>query len=202
MEFLNYLLSLFAAHGAWISFIGGFFGGEEFIIALAFLAAKNFIPIWEIFIFSFLGIFLHDIVVYSIGRLQIVQNIQKFEKFTHVSKRYEHIIVKIDERGTFNLLLITKFVFGTRLLSLFYLGFKKTKIKDFLIASFFVELLWVVIIISLGWIFGNSFYLIWDVFKNIPLAIAAILLLGFALVKLRKWISKKVLGEEKIKNKK
>jgi len=198
MTVLEFIFTLFSSYGELASFLGGFFGGEEFIIALSFLAAKGILPIWKIFLFSFLGIFLHDVFFYAIGRSRIFQNIQKFEKFIHLSKKYEHIIVKIDKKGVLNLLFTTKFIFGTRLLTLVYLGFKKKKIKEFLIGAFIIEFFWVSLFIFLGWFLGNSFYLFWDIFKNVPLAITTILLLIFFFIKFRKWMSNKILKKEGI----
>jgi len=198
MALVEFILSLLSTYGELASFLGGFFAGEEVIMTLSFLAANGVLPLWKVFLFSFLGILLCDSLFYFIGRSKLVGSLQKFEKFAHISKKYEHIILKIDKKGTLNLLFTTKFIFGTRLLTLLYLGFKKVKIAEFLISDFIVGLFWMAIVVSLGWFSGSSFYLVLDIFKNIPLAIAGILILVLAFIGIKTWISKKILKKQGI----
>jgi membrane protein DedA with SNARE-associated domain len=200
MGIVEYILSLISSYGGLASFLGGFFAGEEVIMTLSFLSANGIIPIWKVFLFSFLGIVLCDTFFYALGRMKIVQNISSFKRFASLSKKYKSLILKLNKKGTLNLLFTTKFIFGTRILTLLYLGFRRTKLLEFFISDLIVGLFWMVIVVSLGWFSGSSFYLILNIFKNVQVALLVIVLLILTFVGLKKWISTKILKKQGISN--
>lgn len=198
MGIVEYILSLISSYGELASFLGGFFAGEEVIMTLSFLSANGIIPIWKVFLFSFLGIVLCDTFFYALGRMKVIQNLSNSKRFTSLSKKYEPLILKLNKKGTLNLLFTTKFIFGTRILTLLYLGFRKTKVLEFLISDLIVGVFWMVIVVSLGWFSGSSFYLILNIFKNVQIALLVIVILVLILVGIKKWISGRMLKKQGI----
>ncbi len=198
MGIVEYILSLISSYGELASFLGGFFAGEEVIMTLSFLSANGIIPIWKVFLFSFLGIVLCDTFFYALGRMKVIQNLSNSKRFTSLSKKYEPLILKLNKKGTLNLLFTTKFIFGTRILTLLYLGFRKTKVLEFLISDLIVGVFWMVIVVSLGWFSGSSFYLILNIFKNVQIALLVIVILVLILVGIKKWISGRILKKQGI----
>ncbi len=170
------LIPLLSQYGILISFIGGLFAGEEVIATLSFLSAQGYINIWVVFIFCFIGILICDLLFFSVGKFRIFSKFSRFKRLVHFSNRVDNLVIKITKKSTIRALLYTKFIFGTRILTLVYLGFRGTQYKDFLKSDFIVGILWMVIVVSIGWFAGASFRKIIEIFANLQLAFGVLIL--------------------------
>ena len=74
---VNYLISLFGNYPILISFFAGLFGGELTLISLGFIAETGYITLWNIIIFTTLGLIISDTVLFLIGRIHYVRNIKQ-----------------------------------------------------------------------------------------------------------------------------
>ena len=189
MGFVESLLAIFSNYPSLISFLGGLLGGEETLLALSFLAANNMIPLEILFIFGFLGVYVCDLIVFSIGRFKLVHNFEKLEKHSPVYQRIDKFISKLTNESPFLALMYTKFIYGARLLTLIYLGLKKISLKQFLVSNFIVDLIWMSVIIMLGWLAGSGFKFVLDVFKNVQAAIGLVIVFVIILLIGRKCIN-------------
>lgn len=182
------LIQLFAEYSIPLCFFGGLIGGEEIIMTLSFLsAAQNLLPLWQIMIFAPIGVFLSDIIVFSIGRFHLVHNFHKLETFSKVYMKVDKVIQRISKK-VFLTLLYTKFMYGARILTLLYLGIRKTNFKKFLISDFLVVAIWIIPITLVGWLGGSGFKLVMTIFKSIQIASITIVLFIIAVFLSRKWM--------------
>ena len=195
--FIEFVRPLLSQYGVLISFLGGFFAGEEVIMTLAFLAANGLISIWTVFVFCFIGIILCDLFFFFIGRIRIIRNLKKYKKITHVSKKMDKFVTKLSRGSPFLALFYTKFIFGTRIATLIYLGYKRISLKRFLLSDIGVGLLWMSIVVSLGWFAGSSFNLILDLFKNVQIALLFLIIFAVIIIAVQKWIAKKLMQKQK-----
>jgi membrane protein DedA with SNARE-associated domain len=192
MNIENFIL-IFGDYGVLITFLGGLIGGEEAIITLAFLSAAGLFPLWWIVVFSTIGVYLSDIIILFIGRSNLINNFQRLEKYSKVYQKIDYLIVKISKKNLFLTLLYTKFLYGTRVLTLIYLGIKKVKLTKFLIYDFIVVCIWIIPIILVGWLGGSSFRVVINVFKKIELTIILVIIFIILIILIRTWIKTKLL---------
>ena len=95
------------------------------------------------------------------------------------------------------ILLSTKFIYGTRILTIIYMGIKGMSFKDFLFNDFLIGLIWMSIIVLLGWFAGNSFKVILGLFKNVQLAILSIVIFITMIIVYKIWSRKKFIKMQK-----
>jgi len=193
MNIIESFIPFFASYGTLITFLGGLIGGEEVIITFAFLSATGLFPLWWIAVFSTIGVYLSDIIVLSIGRCDRIGNFQRLEKYSKVYQKVDHLIVKISRENLFLTLLYTKFLYGTRVLTLIYLGIKKVKWIKFLIYDFIVVCIWIIPVILVGWLGGSGFRIVITVFKRAELTIMLIIIFIILVLMIRAWIKTKLL---------
>jgi len=193
----EYLFPFFEKYGILISFLGGLFGGETAIISLSFLSANGLFPLWWILVFTTIGEFISDIFVFLIGRMHFISNLTKLEKSFKVYRRIDKIIVKLSRDNIFLVILYGKFIYGASIFGLLYLGIKKKNIIEFLIADFIVVCMWIIILVTIGWLGGHGFNFIITIFNNIKIAIFLLLLFVLILISFQKWLNKKLINVQK-----
>jgi len=200
MDLINFLEPIFLSYGWLIALLGGIFAGEEVIMTLSFFASKELIPLWVVFVFCSIGIFICDLFFFLIGRLRIVKNLSEVERIARMYGKLDKIISKLTKESTILALFYTKFIFGTRILTLIYLGIKRTKIKDFVLSIIIVIILWMSVVVSIGFFAGVAFFRILEIFKNLQLAIIFIVFLVVMLLIIKKWIGNKLTqGQRRLK---
>lgn len=178
--------------GGLIAFLAGLIGGEESLLTLAFLSANGLFPFLYIFIYTSLGVWFSDILVFSLGKTHFFRRFKDIERFSHTYKKIDSFIIKLSRNNIFLTLLYTKFIYGTRVLTLLYLGSKEKKYSNFLIPDLLVVFIWSSIFICIGYLGGSSFYII-KLIGNIQIAIVALISFIFIVYIIRRWIKLKLL---------
>ncbi len=192
-KFLEIFTPMIDKYGILISFLGGFVTGESVIIALAFLSATGFIPIWYVLVFSTLGMYLSDFIPFTIGRFRIFEKFTKKELISKRLKQAEDTLQKYTKNNLFLILLYTKFIYGMSIPALIYLGFKKTPYSKFGFSNVLVNLIFVPFIVLIGWLSGRGFSFITKIFQNMRFAIFLLIVLIIILFFVRKWVSQKLI---------
>jgi membrane protein DedA with SNARE-associated domain len=174
---LDFGTALATSHAIWISLIAGFLAGEELILVLGFLSAQGMLPIWIVFIFGLIGLLVRDTLLYFVGFLRPFYKLNKYARVNKISANLDSFIQKATKQSMARMLLYTKFIFGTRILTSLYLGYKRVKPGKFIFNNAVIWAILVTIFISFGYFAGESFKFITDTFKSMTLAIAFLLLL-------------------------
>lgn len=174
---LDFGTALATSHAIWISIVAGFLAGEELILVLAFLSAQGMLPVWIVFIFGLIGLLIRDTLLYFIGFLRPLYKLNKYARVNRISANLDSFVQKTTKQSMARMLLYTKFIFGTRILTSLYLGYKRVKPSKFLFNNTLIWAILVTIFISIGYFAGESFIFIMETFKSMTLAIAFLLLL-------------------------
>jgi membrane protein DedA with SNARE-associated domain len=186
------MILLFAKdHGILVSFLGGFITGETIIIPIAFLSANGFIPLWQVLIFCTLGMYLSDFIPFTIGRFKFLRNLFKGKSLEH-AKRLENRFLKLTKSNIFLTLLYTKFIYGLSIPALIYLGHKETSYSRFALYNLLVEIIFVPIVILIGWTGGKGFTIVQTIFKDVRIAILLLILFIITVFFIRKWVNKEL----------
>src|SRR3989344_5511325 len=193
MNLVDILILILGEHPIWISFFGGIFGGEATIITLSFLSVQGYLPLWTIIIFSTLGLIISDFVLFMVGRFHFIKNIKQLEKHSKTFKKIDKIIIKWGGNNTFMVLLYTKFIYGTSIPTLIYLGMKNTPYHKFLIYNIIVNLVFMSIFMGFGILGGNSFTYLYELFNDVRFAIFGLIVFIVFFILIKKWISTKLI---------
>ena len=174
MELMNILIELVGSYSALLSYISGLLT-EEFLIFLAILSGANVLPIWIIFVFGFLGIMTHDILFYFIGRSKLAYYIKKRFQIAKRHKKIELFIEKTGRKSIFLQLLFSKFIYGIRIAIVIYVSHKEPKFRKYLVYNSLAVLIWLIIMLPLGWLAGQGFTQLLHVAKGIEKFLAIFL---------------------------
>jgi membrane protein DedA with SNARE-associated domain len=186
LSFLGYYLL--------IGFLGSIIAGETIIIPLGILSAQTSINPFLAFFSCYLGVFLADYFWFLIGKKNLIKKI--FPIFYRLeNKKLPETFRKLLLEKTLYSMIIVKFSYGFRILTILYLGDRFRKTKEFLMYNSLAVFLGTGIIFLLGWLIGKGVGNFITFFEDIRFGITLVLILTLVLiciVKLfEKWFTKK-----------
>ena len=160
-----------------VSFFAPAFGGDAAAIGLAFLSAQGHYPLWTLFTFGVVGTVFADSVWFFIAKQRVVNTIRNGGRFSARYQKVEETVVRLSHSNDFLLLLLAKYIYGTRILTIFYVSLKELAFGKFLIYSSVTTVLWIIPICTIGWLAGMGFDMVLTMFRNVQLALAFLLVL-------------------------
>ena len=119
---LEYLIIFFAAA----------FGAEPALLTLGFLAAQGVFPIYPVMLLSFLGTFLSDGFWFLLGRTATMRKIISSRLADKTISVISRAIKRISRGNNVIILIIIKFVVGTRVLVIMSLSSTDMKLREFM----------------------------------------------------------------------
>ncbi|MEK7554668.1 MAG: hypothetical protein AAB518_01640 [Patescibacteria group bacterium] len=171
--------------------LGAIIGGEETILIISMLSAEHVIGFKTVLFFSFLGTLISDTLWFYAGDLVV-----KLERWRIFSKKFEEvaeIIRKISGKSHFRALMMTKFFYGTRILTLFHVRRDGMPVWEFIPTNAVVVAIWTAAIVVFGWLAGKGVVSL-GILENIEGLIGTVLLVIIAFHFLRKWLNKRLLA--------
>ncbi len=177
-----------------LPFLGAFFGGEETIILISMLSATGAIGFQEVLFFVFLGTMLSDACWFLIGRRFLVylgKRPRMNERFTMIAA----FINRLTGRSHMLAMLVTKFLYGTRIIMLFYLGREKLSFPRFLSYNAVVTAIWTLAICWIGWLAGRGVINIIDTFDSVSYGLGFAVLAGIAFYSIRIWLNHTIIED-------
>lgn len=136
-------------------FLGSFFFGETVIITASFLSGQGVWSLSNVFWFSLAGTVISDAIWFLFGQ-KIFKLIKGWNKYEN---KYKLLLVKLKNitgRKPFLSLLFSKFLYGTRILTIFYLSTKKISFWIFIVFDTIGTIFWLTIILLIGWLTGKG----------------------------------------------
>lgn len=191
------ILPFIGQYGKTISFFGGFITGESMIVTLAFLSAQGVLPLWQVFVFCTLGMYLSDFIPLIIGRFKFFRKLFERKKFVKKIEKIEHNLQKYARNNLFLILFYSKFIYGLSIPALIYLGTKKTSYLKFAFYNFLVEIIFVPMVILIGWFSGRGFLFTKNIFKDIRIAIFLLIIFIILFIFIRRWWNQKLIKKQK-----
>lgn len=191
LTFISGLGPLIKDYSALLIFITSFIFGEEIILILSFLSANGYFPLWIVIIFCFVGRFASDSFFFLMGKLKFEKFLSKYQKHL-LYEGVDKIFSRLNRKSILFTLIYTKLLFGIRGAMMFYMGHKRTSLKKTLISDMIAIIVWIIILIPVGWFAGKSFQMILSNFESFRLALVflfgIILLLVLINIRLQKRI--------------
>ena len=185
------LIPFFSDYGIPIMILWGIIGGEEAIFTLVFLSVIGLYPLWWVLVFVTIGEFISDVIIFSLGRIHLLDRF----KTGNLYKKADSFIMKISRKSVFLTLLYSKGIYGTRMFTLVYVSSKKTGWLKFLAAESLVIVIWMSVIVTIGWFAGTSIMQLSSAFKEIEYTISFLLIFILLIVMIKRgiqtWLIKK-----------
>ena len=171
--------------------------GEEAVLFLAFLSgSEHIIPIWIIFISSIVGIILMDHLWYFIGKYELIQNFWNSKKIEDKYYHFSNSVKGLISGKYLAKLIISKFIYGTRIVTLTYTS-SKISYKKYLLYDSAAVLIWTSIMVPLAWLAGRGLFISFRFIKGFEKSLAFALLFVIFFFIISKIISNKLLGKNK-----
>mgnify|MGYP001615169866 CR=1 FL=1 len=170
MEIFIFLESIIKMYPVLTVFVSSFFS-EELIVFLAILSGKGMINFWIVFFTSIFGLLCFDFLCFLIGRSRFGDYVWK-----RFLSKYHKDVAGVNKKRTFFYFLITKFIYGTRLISLFYYGIRKLSYRRFFVYDFVSLVFWACILLPAGWLAGKGFDMLLNFTKGAEKLFAFVLI--------------------------
>ena len=162
------IIAWFEASKYILLFLGAFFEGPAVMIGAGFLYQQGQFNFFQMYSCLVLGDFTADIVWYIIGRYGARSLINKYGRFFNITPE---IIDKVEARFKAYqdlILWISKLTmgFGFSLATLLTAGMLKVNFKKYASINLIGGLIWVFIMVFVGFFFGNVYGLIAELHLN------------------------------------
>lgn len=173
-----------------IVFLGAGFGGEFALLSLGFLAAQGIIPIIPLFVVSFLGTLFSDAIWFFTGKTSLVKKLITHRYANTTISIISQAINRVSRGNHLAALIMGKFLVGTRVLMIMYVGMTNISFVNFFRADIIATLIWLVVLIPIGFISGFGFTYLAGILENVYAAIGFILLIIIGFVMFEIWLKK------------
>lgn len=174
---INTIIPFLGNYFLLIALIGTIISGNLFIIFLSTLSGQGIFPYWEVLLISIIGTLISDTIWFNIGKTKFINNLVKKRHFLYNYYYIKKTLQKSTEKNKFLVFLGSKFVYGTKILTLMYAGKRGFKRKDFIIYNFSSSTIWVTILVTIGWLAGKGFTKILESFNNLRSSLTIFILL-------------------------
>jgi len=166
--------ALYSTIYAWVEsskyvllFLGAFFEGPVVMMGAGFLYRLNQLTFWRLYLALVFGDFAADLTWYAVGRYGAGTIVYKYGHFFNVTPE---IVGKVEKRfKTYqnSILIISKLTmgFGFSLATLVTAGLLKVPFKKFVTINLIGGFIWVLIMVGVGFFFGNVYYVVSNPFK-------------------------------------
>jgi len=145
----HYLIEHFSY---WILFVWSLFEGEVGLTLGGYLSKESDLIFSEVVIIAIIGAFISDITVFLIGRYSNA----KVEKWLGNYKNRLRLIKSWFKKNVIWLILFERFIYGTHIPSLLFIGMSGYSFWKFLIFDIIGIIMWAITFTTLGYYFGES----------------------------------------------
>lgn len=193
MPMERFIVSFITSSVPLVCLVGAFFGGDGIIIFLSTLSGQGLINFWTIILFCSLGTISSDLMWFFIGRTRLAEKVISNKRFNRGYSKIERLLDKYG-RSDFLLLLIVKFIYGIRIITIVYFSRERRNFYRFLNYNSIAVVVITVFITSLGWMAGKgirSYVNIYENFRTVIKSIVIVLVIFFILKTfIKKWLLK------------
>ncbi len=191
-EIITSLTPVLSVYGWLITYVASAIWGDATIIALAFIAAQGTFPIWVVVVFGYFGTLTGDCIWFLLTYLKFWDKLKRWKKFSDKFEKVDERIQKLGKKSDLYVLIVTKFLYGTRILTILYVGLKKLPFRKFLLYDGIATIFWIIAMSGIGYATGKGFQIVIQVFKNVQLGLTLLVVAIILFILLQKWINKKL----------
>lgn len=202
MEFfeISSIITFLSRWGYFGVFAGIILGGEILLLTAGFLVTLGYFKISWVIIVATLGVVIHDIFWYVLGRMgRNTVSLKNLGKRLFGIKRLKKVENQL-KLHTNKTILFIRWIYGFRAFILLVTGGIRMKFINFVIINLIGSLIWATVSAVFGYFFGQSILFLRNYINNIYLFGVIITPLVFLILFLLNFIKKKLSREEKLDN--
>ncbi len=171
--FLNSVGNLLYEHRYIFSFLGAFFEGNYIVILTGALYKFGYFKLLGLITVLVSGYFLGGIMYFFIGRIAGNKILEKWTKKGRFTRNFLLKLEKYFKNHSVKTIFLTRITYGLGVIVLIMAGSFKMKWKKFVIVNLIGSFAWVIIALTIGYIFGISFEVLSKITKTIAVGLAA-----------------------------
>ena len=193
-ENLRELLGIFP-YSFLLPMLGSIIGGEGIIILLSTLAAAGVLPFWLVVTGSYTGTLIADSFWFFFGG-HFFNWLNQKESVAKKLKSVSRFTDEVMNKQYFRTLIVTKFLYGARILTISYFSHKGLSFKRFTVYNIVATGFLTLIVCSVGWWIGQGLVKD-DTLENLRLAVLVIVVTIIVFHFLRIEVYKKIFNKSK-----
>ena len=165
MVLQDILINFLTEHAYVLSFLIGMFS-EEILTILFVIASQGLVPLFPVVFFGLIGALSIDVCLFFISRSPLAHHFKRLMS----PKKPKFNIDKIQSSGRDKYPLyigLSKFVYGTRALTIIYTSHKGLSFKRFIISEIISLIVWAAVVVPLAWLAGKGIIQLLHFFKGL-----------------------------------
>lgn len=175
-------------------FVGAFLFGETVILTAAYLAAQLNWSVPILCIVAFGGTLLADVTWFLFGKY-LLRKSNYEERYKEKYEKLAHTLRHVSKTRPFLALLYIKFLYGTRVLTILYVAWKKVTLQQFLIYDSLGTIIWLCVLIPIGWLAGKGVANLTPVLNTVEYVLLSIVILVVLVKGISLWFTKRIENE-------
>ncbi len=191
VEWLHAFIINYPAFQYIIVLLGAAFGGEVVMIALSFLAAQGLFSLLPFCLTSFVGLLSSDVLWFWLGKTEKGSKFFSYRFLRSTVAVITEAVERVSQGNNFVALLLANFMLASRIVIIMYVSRLRVSFLRFLSYEVIAGTLWLISVISIGFISGLGFSQLAELFQNLYVAIGFILLVIFGIVIFQIWLERR-----------
>ena len=159
-----------------VIFLGVAFGGEVMLLGFAFFSAAGILPLWALVLFSFFGATFMDTFWFIFVRSGFFQKIN-FARFRNIIFTIRDVIKKLHGENYFWILVLAKFMYGTRTPTIIYMSKTDISFKKFISYNSVAIISWLAVVVPIGFLSGLGYVYLSNTLQNLYASLGFLLLM-------------------------
>ncbi|MGK0209597.1 MAG: membrane protein DedA with SNARE-associated domain [Patescibacteria group bacterium] len=178
--FVEGVVEVFLGGSPFLSVLLALFFLEEIILFLAVLAGQGSLSIVSLLLYGYIGVLVIDFVWFFIGMHWLYDVLRGHPYLKKGYKKASVLVDRLSHHNHYLVMFISKFIFGTRIFVMMFLGSERCGVLKFLWYNALANLIWLSFIVSIGFGVGKGIALFTSLYENftITLLIAAVVMVG------------------------
>jgi membrane protein DedA with SNARE-associated domain len=180
MEFLQNILNGVSYYRYVFMFFGALFEGPILMVASGMLLKLNFLYFWPTYLCLLFGDFVADLIWYWVGYYGGNAFVKKWGKYFSLTPNIVEKLEVFFKKHQDKILFLSKITmgFGFAVATLFTAGLVKVSFKKYVLFNFLGGFVWTGILITVGYFFGNLYYVLNKGFRVAFIIFLVVLVVG------------------------
>lgn len=174
-ELIAQASSWFSHYGAITVLLGAMLMSEPAIIPFFILASQGIIELHIVFIFSFAGVMITDTFWFCVGILSRRNAFLHHHYENRLSPRVRNMFQKLFGKRILLAMVVMKFMYGTRILNLMWLGFRRFDLPEFMLYEAISSAVFILALGAVGFLIGAGISLAYSVLQLVGIALLTLL---------------------------
>lgn len=150
--------------------------GDATLISFIVFSMVYKLPLGFTLLACYLGTLIADTIWFFIGR-KLAKHAAKRPRLEKGYRKIAYYFDKLFGKNITLTLSVVKMLYGTRVITLFYIAKEKVPFKKFMISNLIATFVWLIVIGGFGILIGLGFGYVRNVLKSIQLAIILVIVL-------------------------